>query len=87
MSSLLWLVLPVLGAALLLFLRWVAYLIFCAWIVRVTGNSRALRDVAVAARAFPDARDLALLRRPGGRPVLQRAVGEDVSIHRAGKQP
>jgi hypothetical protein len=32
---------------------WMAYLAFCRWLVRYTGGSAALRDAAVAARAFP----------------------------------
>ena len=32
---------------------WMLYLLFCAWIVRRTGDSRSLRDVATAAHAFP----------------------------------
>lgn len=34
-------------------LRWLLYLMFCAWIVHRTGTSSSLRDVSVAARAFP----------------------------------
>jgi hypothetical protein len=32
---------------------WFAWLAFCAWLVRHTGNTRSLRDAAVIARAFP----------------------------------
>jgi hypothetical protein len=43
--ALLLLAMPLLG--------WLMYLVFCAWVVRHTGDSRSLRDVAAAARAFP----------------------------------
>jgi hypothetical protein len=52
------------------FLSWVAYLLFLIWIVRHCNNdSRALRDVAVAARAFPGmglAAGIARALRPDG---------------------
>lgn len=34
-------------------IAWLAYLAFMAWVVRRTGTTTGLRDVAVAARAFP----------------------------------
>ncbi|GEM_PF-4731978 len=34
-------------------LSWVAYLIFLRWLVKHTGSVGALRDAAIAARAFP----------------------------------
>ena len=42
------------GVAVLL--MWVAYLIFCGWLVNRSHNdTKCLRDAAVAARAFPGA--------------------------------
>jgi hypothetical protein len=32
---------------------WVSYLIFCAWLVKHTGNPKSLRHAANAVRAFP----------------------------------
>lgn len=40
------------GFAGFVLLAWLAYLVFLAWIVRRTGDTGALRDVAEAARAF-----------------------------------
>lgn len=34
-------------------LAWLAYLGFSAWLVKTTGKSESLKDLAVAARAFP----------------------------------
>jgi hypothetical protein len=34
------------------FLAFVAYLVLCAYVVRQTGGTAGLRDVAVAVRAF-----------------------------------
>lgn len=52
------------------FLSWVAYLLFLVWIVRHCNNdSKVLRDVAVAARAFPGmglAAGIARTLRPDG---------------------
>ncbi len=42
-----------LAIALVPLAAWTLYLLFCAWIVWHTGDSRSLRDVATAARAFP----------------------------------
>jgi hypothetical protein len=35
------------------FLAWCAYLIFCRWLVKFTGDPDDLRHAATAARAFP----------------------------------
>ena len=32
---------------------WISYLIFCAWLVKYTGEPKSLRHVASAVRAFP----------------------------------
>jgi len=34
------------------FLSWVAYLLFCGWLVGKSNDPASLRDAAVAARAF-----------------------------------
>jgi hypothetical protein len=44
-------------------LGWVAYLVFCGWLVNKTGESKSLLDAAVIARAFP----IRLTRRLGRR--------------------
>lgn len=66
----LWLVaLPVAVGGGFLFLRWLAYLAFCAWVVARTGDAASLRHVAVAIKAFPRLSDVPLsLRPPGGGP-------------------
>lgn len=70
MPPLVWLTFPVLAGAGFLFLSWVAYLAFCAWIVRRTGGTKALHDVAAAAgafRGFARSRSLPQWRRPEAR--------------------
>lgn len=42
------------------FLSWIAYLIFCAFLVRRTGDAASLRHAATAARAFRAAAPAAL---------------------------
>lgn len=37
-------------------LRWVAWLLFCRWLVSETGDSASLRDAARAARGYRDDR-------------------------------
>ena len=50
-------------------LRWLAYLAFARWLVKTTGTSESLKDLAVAARAFPLAPRLTdALRRRGEPP-------------------
>jgi hypothetical protein len=48
-------VLLILGTVMTLcaMVAWIAYLRFCRWLVERTGDPKALRDAAVAARAFP----------------------------------
>ncbi len=48
-----WLVLLLAGGATAATVRWLAYLFFCAWVIRRTGDPAALDHVATAARAFP----------------------------------
>jgi len=40
-------------AALVPLVAWLAYLGFSVWLVKTTGKSESLKDLAVAARAFP----------------------------------
>jgi len=39
MSSPLWFAFPLLMGAILFFMRWVSYLVVCAWVVRRTGDT------------------------------------------------
>lgn len=65
------------------FLSWVAYLLFLVWIVRHCNNdSKVLRDVAVAARAFPGmglAAGIARALRPDGPAEVAREIVTETS--------
>lgn len=58
-------------------LGFVAYLRFLAFIVKRTGDTKGLRDAAVAARAFPLARSMRLAVRPRHREPPELETGPE----------
>jgi hypothetical protein len=74
-----WVVALPLTAAALFLRRWVAYLLFCAWIVRRTSSTKSLHDVATAARAIPRVGDRPRPATRGGRDPTDDADQQGVS--------
>lgn len=58
-------------------LGFVAYLRFLTFIVKHTGDTKGLRDVAIAARAFPLARGVRLAVRPRRMTPLELGAGRE----------
>jgi hypothetical protein len=58
-------------------LGFVAYLRFLTFIVKHTGNTKGLRDAAIAARAFPLARVVRLAVHPQRMTPLELGVGRE----------
>ncbi len=63
-------------------LSFVAYLRFLTFIVKHTGDTKGLRDAAIAARAFPLARVVRLLVRPQHMTPFELEVGREESGER-----
>lgn len=47
-----WLLFVPVVTAVLVLLRWLAYLWFCGWVIKTTGDPKALREVATAMHAL-----------------------------------
>ena len=58
-------------------LGFVAYLKFLTFIVNHTGDTKGLRDAAIAARAFPLGRGVRLVARPQRMAPLELEVGPE----------